>query len=376
MSKKSIATIFSLPLVSLVLGIYSQSCFALSLCWLVLGLGSVIFVLVLFSWFRCTQYISFFMALIFFLTGGVLSVLQKKQFEVLLNRYAQQPLRMIASVQSVESHEGKNYRQTLLLHVEKVMKIGSQEQDGSQKYQAADFFVLCYAREKMHYLVADKLELSPVTIKTAQTTTLSGNPAFADYLIKENILAVIFLNKKNNITLLERPKNSLSRWLWQKTEKLWHEVKMKLSPLASRYYSLLFLGNKSYGDLTELRERFNLWGLAHYLARSGLHIIIFIMIWRYLLSFFPLHIFLKKIILILLCIIYHLLSWPSISFLRAYYVFLFLQTGTLLHQQTNFFHLLTLICLLILLFNPMQLFFLDFQLSFGLTFALAWQSHL
>ena len=126
--------------------------------------------------------------------------------------------------------------------------------------------------------------------------------------------------------------------------------------------------------MDHLRKIFNEWGISHYLARSGLHMILFILIWTMVLQFLPVHISVKRVAIAALCIIYSILTWPSISFCRSFFVFLLCQVGMIVNFQVNFLHLLTTTCLLILLFNPIQLFFLDFQLTFSLSFALVWLS--
>ena len=94
--------------------------------------------------------------------------------------------------------------------------------------------------------------------------------------------------------------------------------------------------------------------------------------WHYLLRFFPLHFFLKQLILLLLVLLYHLFTFPSISFLRALITYILYKICVFQNLSYNPLHILSLTTFGVLLVNPFQLFFLDFQLSFGLTFALAW----
>ncbi|MFC1845655.1 ComEC/Rec2 family competence protein [Candidatus Dependentiae bacterium] len=108
------------------------------------------------------------------------------------------------------------------------------------------------------------------------------------------------------------------------------------------------------------------------MARSGLHLVIFMFLWGIIFSFIPLPFTYKQLALIGLGLFYCLLSWTSISFIRAISIFLLYKISPLLHKQGQLLHLLTIICLVTLIWNPAQLLFLDFQLSFGLTLALAW----
>jgi competence protein ComEC len=157
---------------------------------------------------------------------------------------------------------------------------------------------------------------------------------------------------------------------------VYQAIRTKLSPLTADYFGLIFLGNKQQESAHTLRTMFSYWGLSHYLARSGLHIILFIMLWSFFFRIIPLHGSIKRVMLVVICVVYDFLSWSSIPFARAYYAFLLMKGGELLYQQINYLHILSIVCLSILLFNPMQLFFLDFQLTFALTFTLVFLSAL
>jgi competence protein ComEC len=193
------------------------------------------------------------------------------------------------------------------------------------------------------------------------------------YLMKENIAATAFLiNEK--LELMHRPKQSFFRWLSVLKDTLLKECRKKLNKQTFSLFSSVFLGNRLLGkkEMEDPKEQCKTWGISHYLARSGLHLVIFVFAWHMLLKLLPIPFLLKELIMLFLSILYFLLSWTSISFIRAFATFIFYKTCIITSSPINTFYLLTLVCFLVLLFNPMQLFFLDFQLSFGLTFALAW----
>lgn len=146
------------------------------------------------------------------------------------------------------------------------------------------------------------------------------------------------------------PSRSTLRTIAQIRDNLYQRLQQKLSPTAFSLFSTLFLGNKRRDDIREQRHFFGFWGITHFLARSGLHVALFIMLWSMLFGFVPLPFFLKHSLLLLICGTYFLLSWPSVSFLRAFSVFLLYEFGVLCKQQTHFIHLLSLVCLTLLLF--------------------------
>ncbi len=229
--------------------------------------------------------------------------------------------------------------------------------------------LLCYLPSKTTLAVGDTVRLEGVQIKRQQLPQ-SPTGSYQDYLMKEGIIGSIFLKKSALCQLVCHPATSLDRGVWTLRNSMYCGIRSLLQSITKDYYGLIFLGNKQQRHRNDLQTSFNYWGLAHYLARSGLHISLFIILWSFLLRFLPLPLLVKRLLLVFLCAVYGMLSWSSIPFARSLYVFLFIKLGEFFYQQTNYLHLLTLLCMAMLLFNPMYLFFLDFQLTFFLTFTL------
>ncbi|MBU1007927.1 ComEC/Rec2 family competence protein [Candidatus Dependentiae bacterium] len=208
----------------------------------------------------------------------------------------------------------------------------------------------------------DLVRLQNVTLTTPQ------DKGFLSYAIKENILGTISL-KKSSDTIIPEQSLSLKKIFLQKRSELYSALQKKIPPLAFQYFSSIFLGNKE--QIPE-HHNFYYWGTSHHLARSGLHIALFIMLWSAFFALLPIPLSCKNILLSGICLTYALLSWTSTSFFRAISIFLLYQLGSALNRQPNLLYLLQLIAFTTLVTNPSQLFFLDFQLSFGITAALAW----
>ncbi|MFH1832336.1 MAG: ComEC/Rec2 family competence protein [bacterium] len=379
--KQTRLSIFYLPLAGLILGIYAQAIFCIQARILIITIISLIIIALLIHTQKlATQVI---LALLFATTGALTLELQKTDFENLHKKYENKTLSLIGTITNKEYADSAFYQEILTISVK---KIHPQEKfhvpllpeahiTNHKNYYLQKFNIQLYVQLKTQMLPADTIEITNVPIKTEIQENLSGNPAFSDYLFKEKIFTTVFTANKNiEIKQLYRPRLSLSRWFWNTRNNLYTRIKNKLSRTSSYYFSLIFLGNKQLPqhENNGIRKTFNYWGLAHYLARAGLHISLFVIIWRYFLRLIPIHLVLKRILLLLMCVLYSMFSWPSIPFSRAYFTFLLLQVGALLYRQTSFLHILSLLALVILLVNPMQLFFLDFQLSFGLTLAIAW----
>lgn len=198
------------------------------------------------------------------------------------------------------------------------------------------------------------------------------NENYKRYLIKEQLLGHVTTNRAFKV--LKRPAFSLNRWLTQKRNAILNNASQQLSPTTFTLFASIFWGKKELDSqhMDPIKDQFKIWGILHYLARSGLHVLLFVILWSWLLSWIPIPFNAKQIFMALLIIGYHILSWPSISFIRSILLFLLYKLCLLKDLQINTLHLLSFVCITILLINPFQLFFLDFQLSFGLTFALAW----
>ncbi len=349
-------------MVSLISGIFLQSWFALPLPLVALGIIASSIVTL------CVQDIPPLALLmpVFCLVGAFTFQYQKNHAAMLLTCYGNQPITLYGTISNKEECTGIFKEQ---------WRLSVSDLELHNEKQSTSFNVLCYSKKITDLLPSDQIILHNVILKTSHTASMSDKPTFADYLMKEDALSSLFIDHKTSYTLQSRPIWSFNRWLWTKKMNLYHACKQKLSHITFTYFSLIFLGNKYFAKYDSLRALFNQWGLAHFLARSGLHIVLFIFMWTFLLNLIPLPLQWKRIILLCCCFCYCMLSWISISFIRAFLVFILTQLGALLARPTHFLHLLTIACLLILLFNPIQLFFLDFQLTFGLTFTLALLAH-
>ena len=378
---------FLIPLINLILGIYCQNIFPINIFILLIAIILILSTLThsiyqnLKTSFSLNSKAHFKKNLsvtieegkrakiapliyLLFLFSGSFLFQQKKDFnDQVLQKIANQKLQIIAKIIGIETTQNKFFNNVIKLNVLKI----------NESVFNQSVTLLCYTKENYKLQLDDLIEIKNIKIKPLiNDINKTGKPSFYDYLLKENILSTIFLNKNNEIKILKTPIFSVKRWLYKKRTEVYKILKQKFTKQTFSYFAPIFLGNKNEKNSFELKTKFNNWGITHYLARSGLHIIIFILIWSFLLQYIPIPIINKILFLVLICLVYHLFSWPSISYYRAFYIFIIYQIANFFHQQTNFLHIFSLICITILLLNPIQLFFLDFQLSFALTFSLSW----
>lgn len=200
-----------------------------------------------------------------------------------------------------------------------------------------------------------------------------SSESFQLYQIKEDIIATFFDNSLD-YTIVHHPTWSWRYWIWRQKQRLLLSLSQKFSPQTFQFFSSLFLGNRMCikESLEETNEQFKTWGISHFLARSGLHLSLFIFILQTIFCVIPLPLFFKRLCILFLSSIYFLLTWPATPFIRSFALFLFGQVCIAINISFQLMHYVTLICFCFLLYNPLYLFFLDFQLTFALTFALAW----
>jgi predicted membrane metal-binding protein len=231
--------------------------------------------------------------------------------------------------------------------------------------------VYIYSKKRMYGWAQDTIQCGPLAIKEP------SDKGFALYLHREGVGATSFaINTFSK--RIHRPKSSLSSWLFWQRELLQIKLRKKLSRQTFALFSSLFIGNRNpvTNTLAPHKQHFKKWGILHHLARSGLHLVVFIMVWHYLLNIIPLSFVYKHSIISLLVLFYFLFSWSSLSFLRALTVYVLYKIGTLAQTKVHPLHAISSTCLLLLIHNPFHLFFLDFQLSFLLSFCLLWIAHI
>jgi predicted membrane metal-binding protein len=232
--------------------------------------------------------------------------------------------------------------------------------------------ILLYGNYKNVFEVGDTVLLSNVFCKK----TL--NEHMNQYQMREQIVAAVFNHNPADIKVINHPAFSIKRWIFNQKQKILCSCKHKLSSESFLFFSSLFLGNRSYvkDHMESVNEQFKRWGIFHFLARSGLHLALFIFTWNTVLHYIPLPFLLKQIVILLLSIVYALFSWQSAPFTRSLLLFLCNRACIITKNSYNLLHYLTVICFCFLLYSPLYLFFLDFQLTFGITFVLAWFNQL
>lgn len=263
------------------------------------------------------------------------------------------------TVASIEKIQSARHRWHMIIDLEKINDCATKES------------VAIYSVRHPNVAVGDTVQVEDIIFKKIEKKD------FNLYLAKEKISATSFIDVPK-ITQLQHPAWSINRIITQIRNRIFSSLQQSIDKQTFALFSSIFLGNRAAvkQHMDHAKEPFKYWGTSHYLARSGLHLVIFGIIWHFILGFLPLLFFWKQTFLMLLIACYSLLSWSSVSFNRALIMFFIAKFCLLTQNRLHYVHLIILATCLVLLLNPLQLFYLDFQLSFGLTFALAWFTHI
>lgn len=193
-----------------------------------------------------------------------------------------------------------------------------------------------------------------------------NSESYQTYLIKEHIWAIAH-QKKLLYTTISKPSLFMQQ-LDQLSNYSFHLAEKKLSEKAYALYISIFYGKKCKSQTTtHIKKLFQYWGISHHLARSGLHLVILITILLFLCSWIPYSQLTKQWIILGFLSFYYVLTFSSIAFMRAFYMYVLYTICKQCNLATNPIHILLITTFFILTINPYHLFFLDFQLSFSIT---------
>jgi len=192
------------------------------------------------------------------------------------------------------------------------------------------------------------------------------NVHFMWFLMREGIDG--YVHGRIYMQCIDRPFYSLSRWLSHQRSNLLNMMYTHVSRERANIVSQIFLGYRAMS--VESKQQYQSWGIMHMLARSGLHLMIFVFLCTFVFRYVPMHYLYRDALTLSLTSIYLLISWPSVSFLRAFWMLVGYYLSRALRIRYHAHHWVVFIAVILLSYNPMHLFFIDFQLSFLLTYTL------
>ncbi len=246
-----------------------------------------------------------------------------------------------------------------------LMQISNVEIENKQQIINKNIYIYLPFYTKLWTKPHQKIIVKNIILKHPRSTS------YQEYLIRENIWAVAH-QKWFSYTTVKKP----SLFMQQINELCSLPLcatNHTVSQLTHSLYLSIFCGKKIKSETTtKMKELFQYWGISHHLARSGLHLIILIGLLLFLLSFIPCSAFRKQQASVIILCVYYLMTYPSVAFIRAFFMYLLYALCKQLYIPSNPIHILLITTLIILSNNPHHLFFLDFQLSFSITLLILW----
>lgn len=216
-----------------------------------------------------------------------------------------------------------------------------------------------------------------VLTSEAKTITKPLNPHqfnYKDFLKKKGVYHQLN-STKSQIIQVQNPSKTLfgyaSNFRFNLIEKL---KKERFGEEELGVIQALLLGQRN--DISE--ETYNNYknaGAVHILAVSGLHIGILLFLLQFVLK--PIELLpkgktIKLIVILCLLWSFAFIAGLSASIVRAVTMFSFLAYAMYLNRPTNTFNIIALSMFFILLFEPLFLFQVGFQMSYGAVIAIVW----
>lgn len=203
----------------------------------------------------------------------------------------------------------------------------------------------------------------------------ASNPSQFDYSVylrNFNAFTVLYSNGEGLKFLEDKPSVK-----WEFLQRL-NDTRNKILKTHSKFLkspNLEILGGIVFGDDAVappdyIKTSFINSGLLHILAASGMNVAFIFSFWFVILRFLRVPYKPRVLSGMLLIVLYTLMTGLGPSVVRAALMLLFVLTGKLLDRDTHSVSLLSLVAVLMLIYNPAYLNNVSFQLSFLVTFGL------
>lgn len=212
----------------------------------------------------------------------------------------------------------------------------------------------------------------------------AGNPSqfdYGNYLRNFNTYAVFYGRNPYDMRDLDIPcyekievKENLSEKFLRKVNDYRDNVlnihsKYLQSPNLEILGGIVF-GNDAVNPPENIKQSFVNSGLLHILAASGMNVAFIFTFFFFLINLFKINYKINVTICILAVITYVLMTGLGASVVRAGMMLIFVLIGKLIDRDAHNIALLSFVALLMLLYNPMYINDVGFQLSFIVTFGL------
>lgn len=194
--------------------------------------------------------------------------------------------------------------------------------------------------------------------------------SYREYLSRRGIRFILSVKKDAEVKILERDKGNYFKALSLRLrDRLSAILSENLLPNEAGIMNAILLGDRS-GISKPIRALFVQTGTAHILAISGLHIGIVAALFLVFAKIMPIGRRRQLAVVILLIVSYAFLTGARPSVVRATVMTSVFLASFIIEKEFDMLNTLCLAGVIILLFNPLNLFDVGFQLSFSCVFAI------
>ena len=201
------------------------------------------------------------------------------------------------------------------------------------------------------------------------TRTNPGAFDYRLYLRRKGIYRVVYIAELDDVLIEDVDGFSLPRFFASTRDSFAAMFYRNFDEDNAAFFCALLLGDR--GNLSdETVENFSVSGAAHFLAISGLHLAIIVSVAYFILRLFAVPYRAQRVVLILLVIFYASMISFRPPIVRASIMIVVFLLGQLLGRRSDTLNTLALAAILILLWDPQQIFAVGFQLSFAAVFSI------
>ena len=207
----------------------------------------------------------------------------------------------------------------------------------------------------------------------------AGNPSqfdYGNYLRNHNAYAVYYANK---IELINKELSFKSKALQRINDYRENILAIHSKYLNTPYLEILggiVFGDDAVSPPKDIKQSFVSSGLLHILAASGMNVAFIYSFFFGLMSLLRINFKLRVVLGMLTVVAYSLMTGLGASVVRATVMLLFVLVGKLIDRDAHSISLLSFVGLLMLIYNPLALNDIGFQLSFVVTFGILLMSPL
>jgi competence protein ComEC len=213
-------------------------------------------------------------------------------------------------------------------------------------------------------LPGDKIYFQKVSLTDLDKRRNPGQFDFSSYMRMQGIIGQIIINDTSRIELIRSAgKFSINRVIFLIRQKIDRQFYRLLDEPVAGFLSAIILGKKE-GIPQDIMLDFQMGGVAHVIAISGLNVGFIVYMLIIVLSFFPISFRWQNLAAIFLLIIHMLLTGANPPVIRATIMIIIYLIGVILQRKPEVYNTLFFAGFIFLLYHPQDLFSVSFQLSF------------